>query len=731
MNALPVELRKIVDADGIPAYFRDLERVGFDVAWINFRADEFHSDVERHRQACLDFAAEARRVGCPACIRIPTMICSTAHLGVQEAQYDFSNKHLSSGPESFYASPASDAWKERVKGLVTLFIRDLDFDWVVVEEPAFLVDVPGTKDRLHGRFSEAHPDEAYPSSTEETSEFLMVQQLKADVAAGFCLDIAAHAKELGAKRVGVVPQTFLPSARAKAERIPRTAADLGRIAQSADVDFLVTGMDPSSVLSGAVLLDGEPAKSPDVYYAEVAAHSLGKPVIVTVSPAAGTALAAQMPPNFCTDVVMSSLAAGAVGFIGVGCDNDAGEGKCCEKAVCDAASCSARLGHPFSPAAFVFSDSGGRHAPPNDYETVFRHYWAFAKGMATRAHMPLLTFHSESLQTSLAQHPEVRVLIFEEHFPMSVEQMLVIRDWWETPERRVIVAFASGEGLSADPGYPGARPCTQSLPGVLELIGLKQDADQLSYAHERPIGARDVSRVRRSAFLQSDTDTTFGKVADVRRVFGSRASILYEADLDDPRIPIVAEWKDRATLAIFCGFGLDKDTAHAAELAVGYALRETNSLIDVVAECSDGLIWNINRHGYLILTNTSDKKGTAVGKADRSTFWDCRQQKMLPDGDAVFSVAPHSFEMYRVVGRRSKFFDITGVSYLRSLMDGAGRADIDILAGKQTTLVLRNVPREVTVDGKSCAVAQEVVNGAYHMTLQQCLPGDRKISLKW
>ena len=72
-----------------------------------------------------------------------------------------------------------------------------------------------------------------------------------------------------------------------------------------------------------------------------------------------------------------------------------------------------------------------------------------------------------------------------------------------------------------------------------------------------------------------------------------------------------------------------------------------------------------------------------------------------------------------------------GASYLRKLTDGAGRADIELLAGRKTTFVLRASPREIRVDGKHCTITQEVINGAYHVTLTQCPPGEHKIELKW
>lgn len=729
MNALPVGLERIADARSRSGYFEDLQKRGFDVAFTTFRADVYSTAVERFRQAYLDFAGQAAQLGYPVCIRIPTTVCTSSELGIEEAQYDTANKPVMAGSEAFAASPASQAWREHVRDLVVLFSRDLGYDWVVIEEPEFLVDVPGTSDRLSAFFAEQYPEARYPASSEENPEYLLCQQAKADAVREFCLSLAAEAKAAGAKKVGIVPHLLLPAAQAKADGIPRTACDQGHFAQSDDVDFLVSDMEPGRVFFGEVIPGGEPSKSPIACHVESRAQSSGKPLITAAGGVDG--FKEPVPVCFRKDALLSALAAGSSGFTGQDWEADPVEDDGYAALLSEAASYAGRLGQPYSPVAFVFSDSGGRHAAPNDYETVFRHYWALAKGMAEDAHLPMLTFHAETLQGSLMEHPEVRVLVFEEHFPLTVDQMLVIRDWWQGPEKRAIVAFASGLGLSADPELPGSRPCTRALPGVLELIGLRQDPDEPVYSFEKPMKLRDVSRVRRSAIFQDYPDLTLDRVANVRRVFGSRATVLYEADLDEPKIPVVSEWKDRTTLAIFCGFGLEERNSRAAQLAVRYALKETDSSITIIGDCSDGLLWNINRNGYIVISNVSDNRGTAIGRPGRSQFWDCKAQEMVPEGEPQFTIAPHSFALYRVVGRRSKFFDIRGVSYLRSLVDGAGRADIDVVAGRSTTLVLRASPKEIAVDGKACTITQQVINGAYHVTLQQCAPGDRRISLKW
>ncbi|OFX13240.1 MAG: hypothetical protein A2Z18_08335 [Armatimonadetes bacterium RBG_16_58_9] len=169
----------------------------------------------------------------------------------------------------------------------------------------------------------------------------------------------------------------------------------------------------------------------------------------------------------------------------------------------------------------------------------------------------------------------------------------------------------------------------------------------------------------------------------------------------------------------------------AAARAIKYALSETDAPKLILDSCDPGILWSVNRNDYVVVSNLSDKPGCATGRPGRANFWDCRSRTLLPSGDPRIEVEAKSFRVFRVVGRRSKFLDVLGASHLRSLVDGAGRAEIGILAGRNTTFILRASPKEVFVDGRPCPVKQELVDGYCHVTLQQCPPGERAISLRW
>lgn len=733
MNALPVGPQHMADPDSRNRYFDDLERLGFDIAYNAYYAFPYDDVVGKHRQAYVEFAAEAHRRGLPACIQIQSTVCAGDVVSIDEAQYDVDNNPDRWGEKGFFASFASEAWKNYLKDLTTLFVNEYGFDSVVFEEPMYRVDIPGTKDRFHAKFTAQYPDVSYPHAREETSEYLRVQQAKADILIDFYSDLVSHARAVGAVHVGIMPWFFIPTIENTPAGTLNTACEINRIAAIEGLDWLIVRMQPDNIFAGTMRTGDNMQESPALYYIEVMAHLLCKDIIAVSNPTdehTDYPACPLIPLDFYKDSVHASLAAQPGGFTRHWYGQNYGADEKHNQVLADAASYASRLGEPTAPVAFVFSYSGSRHAEPYTYETVFQFYWALMKRMTFKSHFPMLTFFAETLEDDLARHPEVQALILEEHFPLSPDQMRVISRWWQGDKKRALLAFGSGLGFSANPDSPGLQPCAAAFPGVLELIGLKQE-DEARYAAGRPIVLHDVSRVRRSAFLGDNVSLSTDGVANARRVFGARASVLYELDSEEQRIPVIAEWRDRSTIAVFCGFELSEQTSDIAEKAVRYVLRETNAPGNLVGSCTDGILWNVNANGYLVISNVSDTESRALVASGRANLWDCCAKKLLRDGSIEINFAPRSFGVYRVVGRRSKFFDILGISRLRSLIDGAGRAEINVVAGKQTTLVLRASPKEILVDGRPCTIFQEVVNGAYHVTLRECPSGERAIELKW
>lgn len=728
MNALPVGPEQVATDETRTRYFENLEGSGFDIACNSCSGLSYDDIVGRLHEPYAEFAKEARRRGFTPCIQIPATVAMGDRIGIEEAQYDSKNKPSRLDADSFYASFASPAWRDYLKEITQYFVRRCGFAFVLFEDPALVSDIPGQDDRFHARFAETYPGVRYPQNRAEVKEYLLVQQLKSDLLVEFFSDLAAYAKSVGAKKVGIMPSVFAPATENAPEGTSAAYCDLGWIAGVSELDFVIARLQPGHIINGLVRTGDEFGNSPQLYYTEILAQSAGTDVIAISNHLGlpeGKNAAKPVPADLHRDATLASIAAAPKGFIRLSGLDDGPSMEILAKAMDSAG----RLGRPASPVAFVFSSSGTRHTSPLDHEGVWRHYWSLAKKLAFDARLPMLTFNAETLDRDLAEHPEVKVLVFEEHFPLTIEQIVALRKWWQGDIKRAAIAFGYGLGYSADPESPGEAPCGEAFPGFMELIGLRwEEEPQLETS--APIVIDDVSRVRRKAFM-STQDLALTKLANVRRVFGSRATVLYETEVNGNVIPVVTEYRDRTTLAVFCGFGLDEQTSSVAVKAIQFAMAEVDCAPPVVGSCSEGIIWTSTKNDYVVIANLSDKEGQVTMNPGRATIWDCFDQKMLEDVKPKATIAPHSFALYRVVGRRSKFFDIYGVGSLQRLQDGADRAEIDLIAGRSTTFVLRASPREILVNGKSSSITQQVVNGAYHVTLQQCAPGEQRIDLRW
>lgn len=707
MNILPVVPDQVYDVDARSSYFAEIEKLGFDVACISCCAIQFEDLVGKYKDTYMGFASDARSKGCIASVSIHTSLSAGDRVGITEAQRDESDNPRTE-TRGFHASYASDSWKAYLIELIDLFVSVYGYQCVILDGCTYISDLPGPSGPFAAKFASEYPDITYPSQRTETSECLKAQQFRDKTVLGFFSDLAAHAKSIEAEYVGIIPPFFIPTVGASGGH----SSGSYLLAAVPNVDFLVSRLVPEDIQSEVFQTGNGIQRSPKLCYAEILAHSSRKPSIAFGDRITDCDGKAEISDEFARDCALAALAAAPCGLVG-------------QQSFMEEIGFVGRMGQPKASVAFVFSQSSMQNLTS---ESVFEHYWTLARYMAYEIHMPMLTFQADTLEQDLAAHPEVQVLVLEEHFPLSVDQMRVIRGWWNGSLKRAVVAFGLGEGCSVD--SPGISPSAQCYPGVLELIGLKHE-DELVLRFNNPIALSDTSRVRRSAFFGEELPKTIKAVANVRRVFGSRANVLYDLEYGDVRVPVVAEWRDRSTLAVFCGFGLSSETTEIAAEAIQYVLKEVDAKPVMVESCSEGVLWNATQNDYVILCNISDEKGAATVKPGRANLWDCSKQKMVPDGDLNLNLEPHSAVLLRAVGKRAKLLDVLGSSCLYTLIDGAGRAEIELLAGQSTTFVLKSSPRDIYVDGKPRATSQKVEDGVYYVTLQQCPPGKHKISLRW
>jgi len=176
MNTLPVGPEQVAEAESRTKYFDDLQRWGFDIAYNVFNAQSYEDVTGKFKEPYTAFAREAQRRGYPACIQIQSAICAGDRIGVEEAQYDLHNNPEKFGERGFFASFSSDAWKNYLKDLTDIFVKEYGYEYVVFEEPIYRVDIPGSNDRFHARFLVDNPDLTYPDQRRETTAYLKVQQ---------------------------------------------------------------------------------------------------------------------------------------------------------------------------------------------------------------------------------------------------------------------------------------------------------------------------------------------------------------------------------------------------------------------------------------------------------------------------------------------------------------------------------------------------------------------------
>lgn len=729
MNALPVGPHQVADPKILERYFNDIERWKFDIAYNAYFAFPYDDVVGPLKPVYIAFAAEAKRRGLPACIQIQSTICRCDKVPPSEAQHMRNNEPKWFNEKGFFASFASSVWRDFLKELTTFFVKECGFDWIIFEEPFYQVDVPGTKDRFYEIFKEKYPDLKYPEKHEETEAYLAVQQLKADVLVDFCDELTSHAKSIGAKMVGVMPCCFMPFTAHALSDTRNTSCDVGRIGCLENLDFLVVKMHPGDVFADKMRTGDDMQRSPLLHYAEVLAHSVGKPLMVVNNPSDEYGYnpdSSLIPVEYFEQSTLAALAAAPNGMTRHWYTHDYELAVEHTEFLAKTNAVINRLGSPVSRVAFVFSYAGCSHASPNSYENVWRIYWTLVRKRLFDQRRPLLTLYADTLLENLESHPEVQVMVFDEHFPLTAAQAEAVHKWWLARPDRAIVLFSGGSGFSADISKPGIQPASEAFPELLSALGIKEE-EETTIVHN-DLTLNYVAKVKRSRFLDDSMKLGNVRTAAINRIFGSGANTLYT---DDNHRPVIVEMRQKGSLGLFCGVELSEATADMATKAIDYALGVVDAPNPIVVNCSKDVLWSETRGGFVVITNCSKEPGKVEIDLSNSVLWDMLEEEEVTSRFCELELPPLSFKLFRRFAKRSKLFDIQGAQWIKSVVDGAGKADVALMAGRQTAFLVKVPPREITVDGKPSIINLQKKNGACLVTLEQCPPGERNIMLKW
>jgi hypothetical protein len=473
-------------------------------------------------------------------------------------------------------------------------------------------------------------------------------------------------------------------------------------------------------------------RSPLLYYPEVMAHAAGKPVMAVTNPVDEHTNYPELPLiplEFFRKALLASMAAAPNGMTRHWYGQRYGEDTEHMEFMANVNRYVGRLGDPASSIAFLFSYRGGQHAEPYTYETAWRSYWALARQLMFEEKLPMRTLYADALASGLAANPDLRVVILDERFPLSIGQSQLLRQWWHGAAGRALVVFGGGCGLSADMDVPGVAPLAESFPSIIPAIGVKQQPEPRLETKNGKARLVHVSRQGRTAFLGPDIDISVDSIANVERVFGSRGMTLYA---DDPSgTPVIVEHRMSEMLAYFCGLELNAATASIAARLVKFGLQRLGVPPPDVEGCGEGLLWNSTRSGYTIVVNASDSPVTAAIAHNGNLLWDVVNRDLVPKEITSISIEPTSFRLFRKVGKRSKLYDLADAVRICSIIDGAGRAEIQVFTRSRVSVLIKVEPSEVRVDGRLYHSSLVDIGTALELRLDGLTTGEHNITLRW
>lgn len=758
MNILPTH-PKYVGA----RYFADMQRLHCDVAYTAFYAQSREEVFGPLAEGYKKFVAMAHDRGIPACIQLQSTLANLGDLSLEEAQHSVDNTPHTfrapnvSGEWVCFASFASEAWKQLLRDFTAFFVQECGFDWVVYEEPMYAVDIPGTRDRFYAEFQRRHPGTEYPTRNEETPAYLKVQLLKKDVLTGFYGDLLEHARRVGAARRGIMPWFFVPIYENTPYETLDTSCDLGRIIHLPDLDFVVVRMQPDNIYSGAT--DVVPSRvGPRLYYTEVLAHSLGKPVICVnnaVNEHREWYGFDAIPFDYFRAATLSAVAAAPEGMSHhwyvprdlphiqphldfLAQTNDA----------------LGRLGQPECAVAFVYSARGAIHSWPYRNPQLHERFWSFAEQMLFEpgplypvgdrtvhaGNIPFKIFYADTLAECLEHNPETRLLVLDEYYPLTPDETARLRSWLEAATAdapRAILVFASGFGYSADPDIAGDVGWDRAWPALMTLCGFDPSSAARPRILNRGRTIRAVS-ARRCPRPWADAFSAY-VYRNLDAALCPGTEVLYENEREKLPYLTRARVGEHGAAFTLCA-GLWPRTLPPLAPLVRELLKSIGVRLPDIHP-GPGVLWNLTRKGFLIATNPTAEP-TYVDIADTAArYWNVVAEKFLDT--TRLELPAYGFALLRRLRDGQRIVDLRNAS-LVELDDTPGAEQTRICfsaAAREVELVLTAFPATIQYTerfGNPSADNSATFhppaapgNDAVYMVRLSGPPGPREIILHW
>lgn len=707
-------------------YFADIDRLDFDVATLICRGHSYEEVAGPLSDVYRKFADMALSRGVVASLGINPYHCRKHFLSESEFQHHRDNRPAELH-DGFFASFASTEWREQLKRLISLFVQDFGYSMVLIGEPIYGVDIPGSRDRMYEEFGRKCPDLPFPELREETASYLSLQKLKADVLIDLCDELSSHAKSVGAEKVGVMTRPFTAklAEACGALEIPR-CCDNGRLISLPAIDYAIVRTAPDAAECGE-LPNGDAAITA---YAEVMANTAGKGVIaVTQAPGpSGNPRAINWMPKGIHKATVAGFGAAPCGMVFIWRSGAASRDSQYDALVSLAKETLPRMIGNMSSGSIVYSHSGTWHDSATSAD-AWSHYWSLARYLIEDCHWPIPTVSSETIDSLQDSSPYTRSLLLEEHSPLTPEQVASVLRWWKNAPGRSIIVVGNGIGLSANPLEPGPQPVQKAFPGLLENFGLKP--------REGATITRDAgSKLRLKAagcakpMLPPDgTEVAVDAIASVEKVFGSGCRVLYS---DDEGNPIITSWQEGDRAAYFCGLGASDATASIIVHVIQHVAASSKLVPPPITNVSGRAMWNATAGGYAVVANSSDEPAHAMLAWPPAAYWDVIGQELIRDESVDLKLEPGDIRVLRWIPKTAKLIDVVRAVYIHSTNAGAGRADVDLDVRPETAFIVRTPPKKVFVDGLQTS---DYSVGRYSsftkVTLDGLNPGRHVVTMSW
>jgi len=729
MNVLPTGPDSLKNKALLKRYFEDMKRWNFDVAYSAFYAFPFKELKGSYKERYIAFTEMAHKCGFKACIQIQSTVGFSDDVSLKYAQHYLDNsvyiyQHFPGwGRKNFFGSFASNGWLEYIKEIATIF-RGYGFDWVVFEEPMYRVDIPGTKDAFYKEFMKRYPNVKYPTRQDESLSYLLVQKLKRDILVEFYDTLAVYSKKIGYEKMGIMPWFFSPTFENTPSETWNSCCDIGRLTFLKDLDFVIVRMQPDNIWANA-MMDTGGESLPRLGYLEVLAHSLGKPIIAVNNPTNEHHSSQDMkekllPLDYFKKYTLSALAAAPDGMTRHWYPKNYGEDIDRMQFMKETNKYISKLGKAASPIAFVFSYSGISHILPKSWKDVWKSYWNFARKLLYEEKTPFLTFFGETLRESLARHPEIRIIVLNEYFPINKEEILLLKKWISEDSLRRLLYFGGRWGYRYD--WKGLYNNFEYYPPeMLELFGIDSNKEVEIVAENDYVEIEFCGNKKADAFWGDKVEIGCAGYCIPAFKKSNALKIFYQKKAN--KIPLVTSYKYKnGGEALYCGISLDGDLNIDLRNLLIYLLINTGkgfTDFPVIKEASRGILWNITQNNYFVVCNNDDKSGLYKIELTGKDLYDVKK-KIFVNSNDTRRIAPLDFHIYRVVGKNENVIDVENIVYLDRVEHLGGEEILSLFPGPGcfVKILLRKLPGNIFVSNQKVRFKSEQLRGGVEIKIK-------------